>query len=78
MTVVELKERLIEKINATDDEKTLERLTCIIDIDAETGNVYKMSDEERAAVADGRSQIKNGQWLSHEDANKQIDEWLNE
>jgi predicted transcriptional regulator len=35
-------------------------------------------DEEKAAVEDGRNQIKNGQWLSHEDANKQIDEWLKE
>ena len=76
MTIVELKERLIETINGLDDEITLERISWIIDIDAEAGNVYKMSDEEKVAVEDGRNQIKNGQWLSHEDANKQIDEWL--
>ena len=78
MTVVELKEKLIEKINGLDDEKTLERISWVIDIDPDSGDFYKMSNEERAAIEDGRNQIKNGQWLSHEDANKQIDEWLKE
>jgi hypothetical protein len=78
MTVVEMKEKLIERINNLEDEKTLERLTWVIDIDDTPDGVYKLSDEEKAAVEDGRNQIRNGQWISHEDANKQIDEWLKE
>jgi len=78
MTVVELKKKLIEQIQNTDDEEVLEHISDIFKFELNTKSVHKLSNEEKAAVEDGRNQIKNGQWLSDEDANKQIDEWLKE
>ena len=38
--------------------------------------VYQMSEVEREAVEDGLNQIRNGQWISDEEANRQVEEWL--
>ena len=38
--------------------------------------IYVMSPEEIQAVEDGLQQFKNGQWITHEQANKEIDEWI--
>jgi len=79
MSTLELKEMLIEKINGTDDEELLEEIAHLLDVELETTNgVYKMSAEQLAAVNEGLEQLKNGEWLSHEDAEREIDEWLNE
>jgi hypothetical protein len=78
MTVVELKEKLLKKIADTDDQSTLERVNWIMDVDFEAGEVYKLSEEEKAAIEEGRNQIRNGQWISHEDLEKEIGEWLKE
>ena len=39
--------------------------------------VYKLTDDQRKAIHEARQQIKNGQFLTDEQANKEIDEWLN-
>ena len=36
-----------------------------------------MCDAEREAVEDGLNQIENGQWITDEEANKRVEEWLN-
>jgi predicted transcriptional regulator len=76
MTVVELKEKLIEKISNTDDKKMLERITWVIDIDPETENIYEMSAEEKAAVQEGLDDLDNGKRITNEESNKRADEWL--
>ena len=76
MTVVELKEKLIAKIITTNDEGLLEHLSDIIEFEYNNESVYKMSPEEIEAVHDGIRQVENGEWISHEEANKQIAEWL--
>jgi predicted transcriptional regulator len=76
MTVIELKEKLIAQINITDDEELLNQLSMVIDFESKINEVHEMSPGEIEAVNEGLEQIKNGQWISHEEANKQIDEWL--
>jgi len=76
MTVVELKEKLIAKIKSTDNEELLEHIADIIEFEHNDGKVYNLSPEEMAAVKEGIEQIENGQYLSHEEANRQVEEWL--
>ena len=47
-----------------------------IQLEEQFEDIYVMSPGEIAAVEDGIKQIKNGQWVSHEEATKRIDEWL--
>ena len=48
----------------------------LIDFELKRDEVYEMSPGEIEAVNEGLEQLKNGQWISHEEANKQIGEWL--
>ena len=76
MTVVELKEKLIAKINSTNDIELLDELSWIIDIEEPNREPHIMSQGEIEAVRESLEQIKNGQYLSNEEANRQIEEWL--
>jgi predicted transcriptional regulator len=77
MTVIELKEKLIAQINSIDDEELLDSLARTVELELEISNgTYIMSQGEIDAVNQGIEQIKNGQWVSHEEATREINEWL--
>ncbi|HEY8658849.1 MAG TPA: hypothetical protein VIL78_07415 [Hanamia sp.] len=76
MTIIELKEKLIDKIRNTNDRELLNLIARAIQLEEQFEDIYVMSPGEIAAVEDGIKQIKNGQWVSHEEATKRIDEWL--
>ena len=77
MSTAELKEKLIAQINGTDNDELLSEISTMLYIESKSVNgVYQMSEAEREAVEDGLNQIKNGQWISNEEANRQIEEWL--
>ena len=38
--------------------------------------MYKFDDEQKAAITEARTQIKNGEFLTDEEASKEIYEWL--
>lgn len=70
-----LKERLIKKINETQDQKTLEEVYRLLNIDFDD-ETYILSDEQRSAVNEGLEQIKSDRFLSSEEAHNQTEEWL--
>jgi hypothetical protein len=74
MTVIELKEKIIGKIGVTDNEELLEHISDLIDL--ENTGVHQMSPGEIEAVNEGLEQLRNGESFSHQEANRQIDEWL--
>ena len=74
MTTIELKEKLIAKINETDNEGLLDQISHLIAFEAE--GIYEMSIGEIEAVETGLAQLDKGEWLSHTESNKQIEEWL--
>ena len=76
MTVVELKEKLIAKISTTNDKELLDEVSWIIDVEEPDNEMHIMSAGEIEAVKEGLEQIKNGQYISNEEANRQVEEWL--
>jgi hypothetical protein len=76
LTDVELKEKLIARINSTDDEELLHQLYRVIDLEMQIDDVYKLSPDELKAVKEGIDQIDNGSFLSNKEANKLIDKCL--
>ncbi len=74
MSTAELKEKIIAKIIATDDDELLEHISDLIEF--EHGGVYEMSPGEVEAVNEGLAQFKKGQWITHEESNKRAEEWL--
>jgi len=77
MSTVELRKRLIEKIQKTENENLLLEAYRLLELETEDLEVYKLSDEQVNVVNEAREQIKNGQYLTDDQANKDIDEWLN-
>ena len=76
MSTAELKEKVIAQINETDDDGLLDEISTMLDIAARTKDgVYEMSNAEIEAVEDGLRQLKNGQWITHEEAKRQVEEW---
>jgi len=76
MTVVELKEKLIEQIRVTDNEEILDHIADIFEFEYNTDGVHVMSPGEIEAVKEGLAQLDSGQWITNEEANKRADEWL--
>ena len=77
MSTVELRKRLIEKIQKTQDDRILEEAFRLLELETtEDIEIYKLNDDQKKAISEARQQIKNGQFLTEEQANKEIDEWL--
>jgi len=76
LTDTELKEKLIARINNTDDNELLNQISRLIDLEMQIDEVYKLSPDELNAVNEGIYQIDNGMFLTNEEANKIIDKCL--
>ncbi len=78
MTTLELKKKLIKRINSLDDDLLLQEISRIAGIGDEDSDIYYFTKEEREAVEEARKQYARGEYLSNEEANKLFDEWLDE
>jgi hypothetical protein len=76
MSTVELRKRLIDKIQKTEDDQLLEEVYRLLDMEVEELDIYMLSDAQMAAIELSRQQIKEGKYLTDEQANQEIDEWL--
>lgn len=79
MSTVELRKRLIEKIQKTQDDRILEEVFRLLELETrEDMETYTLNEEQKKAIREARDQITSKQCLSEEQANKEIDEWLND
>ena len=76
MSTIKLRKLLIEKIQLTNDDKLLEEAFRLLDINIEDSNVYVLNDQQKQAIAEGRQQFINGDYLTEEESNKEMDKWL--
>jgi hypothetical protein len=76
MSTNELRKKLIEKIEKIDDENLLNEVNRLIDLEIDDFGIYKFSGEQKAAIEEAQNQIKNGQFLSDEEAEKDINSFL--
>ncbi len=78
MSTIELRRRLIDKIQKTDNKKLLQEVYRLLELEMEDIEIYKLSDAQKNAIDEARQQIKNGQGLTDDEAAREIDEWLSE
>jgi len=76
MTVTELKKRLIGKISQLENNELLEEMYRLIANEETDISIYELSEEQIKAVEEGQLQYKNGEFLTEEQADKDIEEWL--
>ena len=77
MTTNELRHRVIKKINELDDENLLHDLIRLIEDSKDDNEIYRLSDNHKKAINIAIDQIGKGDYLTNEQSNQQIDEWLN-
>jgi hypothetical protein len=76
MATPTLKERLIEKIQQSDNEALLDEVSRLMDAETEDAAVYELNDAPKQAIATAQQQVQQGEYLTDEQVNKEIDEWL--
>jgi GTP-binding protein EngB required for normal cell division len=78
MSTIELKERLIDKINHINDENILAEINRLLELETEneSNDVFIFNENEKADIEEAQLQIKHNQFLTHDESNKEIDEWL--
>ncbi|MFW6328279.1 MAG: hypothetical protein ACOC2F_08220 [Bacteroidota bacterium] len=77
MTTRELRHKVIDKINKLDDESLLNDLIKLIDDTVNEDQIYRLSDNHKKAICTAIDQIAKGDYLTNEQSNQEIDEWLN-
>ena len=78
MAISELKRRLIDKIRKMDNEDLLQKILRLLEPGSEEDDLYELSAGQRNAINEGREQIRRGQFFPDAQANREIDEWLND
>jgi hypothetical protein len=78
METIDVKKRLIDEINSSTNKGLLEEFYRFLNLENEIQEAYKLNKEQKSAVAEARKQIKNEDYLTNEQANQEIDQWLNE
>lgn len=76
MEGVELKRKLIQRINSLENKVLLEEMCRMVGIPIEGDDIYYLSEEQLKAVEEAQKQYENGQYLTDEEADKEINEWL--
>ena len=77
MTSIELKNKVIGKINQLNDDEILNEIYKLLDDNDEDTEIFQLSENHKIAIEIARNQIDKGEYLTNEQANKEIREWLN-
>lgn len=73
MNTVELRHMINEKISLIDDESFLVAIKTIIDSKV-SSITYKLSNFQKERISEGREQLKNGQVISNDNLQSEIDQ----
>jgi hypothetical protein len=76
MSTIELKEKVISKIQGMEDQEIIAEVYQLLQASTDDREPYRLSDEQLAVVNEAREQVRMGKFLTDEEANREIDEWL--
>ena len=71
-----MKKQLIDKIQSTEDINILEEVYRILEVSTREVDMVVLSDEQKAKIDQGISDIEGGRFLTHDEAKKETDQWL--
>jgi len=79
MKTVALRTKIIGQIESTENVNLLNDIQKLLGIegDKEDASYYRLNATQKAAVSAAREEIKNGEYLTNEEANRDMDQWLN-
>ena len=77
MSTTGLKERLIDRIREIDNEDILAEAYRLLGTESDLEEPLKLSNAQKVAIDEAREQIKNGSYLTINQGDNEIEEWLN-
>lgn len=75
MSTFELKESIIHQLSAINDISFLKAIKILVDSKA-VDEVYRLSDYQKGRIRAGREQLSKGQTISHDELQKEINQWF--
>ncbi len=76
MSTKEIKQSIVDKIQEVDDENLLEEVYRILEIGQLENNRFRLSEAQLKEVSFRLTEMDNGIFLTNEEADKELDEWL--
>jgi hypothetical protein len=76
MTINDLKHKLISKIHQTNDNGLLEEMYRLLNVDESEFDILELTPEQKSAIETAQEQYRKGLYLSQEQADNEIEEWL--
>ena len=76
MSTLELKEKLISRILQTENKPLLDEVFRLLEPEEEEAEILQLSPQQRQAILEGLDDVENGRFLTNEQADKEIREWL--
>ncbi len=76
MSTLELRKHLIELILETENDSILYEINRLLEIEFEAKSIYELNEDQINAINEARLQYKKGQFLTNDQANNEIEEWL--
>lgn len=76
MSTLELRKRLIDKIQKTENISLLREAYRLLGIEDEDPEAYKLTEQQKNIVNEAREEVKKGNFMTDDEANNAIDEWL--
>jgi len=74
---LQMKLDLINRISILDDTRIIKEIKELLDFELDE-KVYELNQSQKDRIEEARNEYKNAQTLNEEDANNEIDQWLNE
>ena len=78
MSTLELKEKLISRILQTESRTILNEIFRLLELEEAGPEEVKLTPAQKKAILEGQADIENGRFLTNEQADKEIRQWLNE
>jgi hypothetical protein len=72
-----LKEKLIDKLKATNDPALLEEVSNLFELQ-EPESIYEVTPQQRKVIEETQEQVKQKQTIESASADKEADQWLSE
>ncbi|WKW46388.1 hypothetical protein P3875_11525 [Myroides sp. JBRI-B21084] len=74
---LQLKLDIINRITELKEIRVIKEIKKLLDFELEE-NLYELSSEQKNRVAEARKEYKKGDYITNEEADKEIDQWLKE
>ncbi len=78
MTATKLKNIIVKRISEVEDIKILRSINQILESKEKSGDLYRLSEDQREKIKKSQSQLKVGQRISNEKVFDEAEKWLNE